>query len=514
MRSQGLAAIILMVSLSPCVLAQQTSVCANMMNFKAAGVEITKAAQLPDGNTEPNPFGIPGRTSPRPAYCRVEGVMNRRKGVGGEEFGINFALALPDKWNGDFLMQGGGGGNGVVLPPVGEVAAGDTPGLMRGFAVVSTDTGHKSHGGPFDFSFMKDEQAYLDFAYLANAQVALLAKQLIAQYYGKPAAYSYFSGCSTGGREGMILSQRYPTVFNGIISGDPAMRTGLSNLAIGEWMPVAFNQIAPKDTNGKPIIEQAITDQDRKLIGDALLKQCDAMDGVADGLISDPLACKFDPAVLTCKNSETDSCLSANKVAAIKKAMDGPKTSEGIQVYPGFLYDTGITVSTSRTRGLLAPGAGIFGPAPTSMEIDVEKRALAVSQPLVDSMSTNLSTFAQNGGKLIFYHGDSDPWFSPLDTFDYYKDIAEANGGVEVVSKWSQFYFVPGMTHCAGGQALDRFDLLTPLVNWTEKGTEPQSVIATGKAFPGRSRPLCAYPKHPHYMGQGDTENAKNFECR
>ena len=175
-------------------------------------MEITKATPIAAGTTEPNPYG-PGHSAPLPAYCRVEGVINRRIGVGGEEFGINFALAMPDHWNSDFLMQGGGGGNGVVLPPLGLVAAGDTPGLMRGFAVVSTDTGHKSHGGAFDFGFMKDEQAYLDFAYLANAQVAALAKELIAQYYAKPPAHSYFSGCSTGGREGMILSQRYPDGF-------------------------------------------------------------------------------------------------------------------------------------------------------------------------------------------------------------------------------------------------------------------------------------------------------------
>ena len=216
---------------------------------------------------------------------------------------------------------------------------------MRGFAVVSTDTGHKSHRGPFDFDFMKDQQAYLDFAYLANAQVAALAKQLIAQYYGKPVAFSYFSGCSTGGREGMILSQRYPTVFDGIISGDPAMRTGLSNLAIGKWIPVAFNQIAPKDADGKPIITQAISDADRKLIRMRCCKKCDAKDGVADGMISDPLGCDFDPAALTCNAGKSESCLTPEKVAAIKKAIGGPRTSGGVQVYPGFLYDTGITAS-------------------------------------------------------------------------------------------------------------------------------------------------------------------------
>src|SRR3954469_18497824 len=127
----------------------------------------------------------------------------------------------------------------------------------------------------------------------------------------------------------MILSQRYPTVFNGIISGDPAMRTGLSNLAIGRWIPIAFNQIAPKDSNGKPLIEQAITDNDRKLIADALMNRCDAKDGVADGMISDPLACDFDPEMLVCKSAKSDSCLAPEKAAAIKKALDGPKTPNG-----------------------------------------------------------------------------------------------------------------------------------------------------------------------------------------
>lgn len=501
------------LALAPCLWAQQTNSCANLLNFKAPGVEITKAAPIAAGSTESIPFAPPGQSLVLPAYCRVEGVINRRTGVGGEEFGINFALAMPERWNGDFLMQGGGGGNGIVYPPLGLTASGDTPALMRGYAVVSTDTGHKSHGGAFDFGFMKDEQAYLDFAYQANVEVAALARQIIAQYYSKPAAYSYFTGCSTGGREGMILSQRHPTAFNGIIVGDPAMRTGLSNLAIGESIPAAFNQIAPKDANGKPMIEEAITDSDRKLIMDALMKQCDAKDGVADGMIFDPLACDFDPEVLACKNGENESCLAPNKVAAIKKAFGGPKTSHGIQIYPGFLYDAGIAASTG-IRGLLVPGPGLFGPAPTTTEVDVDTEAIKDVQPLVDSMSTNLSTFAGHGGKLIFFHGDSDPWFSPLDTFNYYKDMAAANGGLDAVSNWSQFYFVPGMSHCGGGPALDQFDLLGALSNWVEKGIAPQSVIATGKAFPGRSRPLCPYPKHAQYKGQGNTEDANNFECR
>ncbi len=513
MRSESLRAVFfLIVAFAATAFAQQNDSCTTLLNVKATSLEITKAAHVEAGSTEPIPWNQ-SRSAPLPAYCRVEGILHRRSGVDGEEFGITFVLAMPDKWNGDFLMQGGGGSNGIVLAPLGLNAAGDTPGLMRGFAVASTDTGHKSHRPGFDFGFMRDQQAYLDFAYLANAEVATVAKQLIAQHYGKPAAFSYFSGCSTGGREGMILSQRYPTVFNGIISGDPAMRTGLSNLAIGRWIPIMFNQVAPKDANGKPVIEQAITDNDRKLIKDALMKKCDAKDGVADGLISDPLACDFDPETLACKGDKNDSCLAPEKAAAIKKALGGPKTSSGTQVYAGFLYDAGLT-NGPPFRGLLSPGPGIFGPATTDMTMDVDKEALAAIQPLVDSMSTNLTAFSAHGGKLIFYHGDSDPWFSPLDTFGYYKDMAAANGGLDAVSKWSQFYFVPGMSHCGGGQALDQFDLLGAIVNWVEKGAVPTSVIATGKAFPGRSRPLCAYPKHAHYKGQGDTEDAANFECR
>ncbi len=499
--------------LAPCVRSQQPGSCADLSNFKSPGVEISKAALIAAGSTTPIPFSMPTQSLVLPAYCRVEGIINRRKGAGGEEFGIQFVLAMPDQWNGDFLMQGGAGGNGILYPPIGQTAAGDKPALMRGYAVVSTDTGHKSHNGVFDFSFEKDQQAFLDFAYLANVQVAALSKQIIAQYYGKSAAYSYFTGCSTGGREGMVLSQRFPTEFDGIIVGDPAMRTGFSNLAIGEWIPAAFNQIAPKDPDGKPIITEAITDSDRKLLMDALMKQCDAHDGLADGLISDPLACRFDPESLACKPGQTDSCLAPAKVAAIKKAIGGPKTSEGVQVYSGFLYDSGIAATTG-IRGILVPGPGIFGPPPTATEVDVDSEALKDIQPLVDSTATNLSTFAAHGSKLIFFHGDSDPWFSPLDTFDYFKDMTTANGGSDAVSHWSQFYFVPGMSHCAGGHSLDQFDLLGALSNWVEKGIAPQSVTATGKAFPGRSRPLCPYPKHAQYKGQGNTEDASSFECR
>ncbi len=490
--------------------------CVALGHLRIDDVEITKSAMMPAGTAVPPAYPGAPTSGPLPEHCRVDGVINRRKGADGEEFGISFALALPDAaaWNGDFIMQGGGGGNGVVAYPIGASYSGDKSALGRGFAVASTDTGHKAKTGPFDFSFMRDQQAYLDFAFLANAEVAGVAKKIIAQYYAKSAAYSYFVGCSTGGREGMILSQRYPSVFNGIVSGDPAMRTGLSNLAISKWIPAAYNQAAPKDESGKPLIDKFLTDGDRKVFMDALMKQCDGKDGVVDGMISDPTSCDFDPAALACKPGQSDVCIAPEKVAAIKKAFAGPKNSYGTQVYPGFLYDAGIA-ETGSVPGLLALGVnGLFGPYPTVTEIDVDNEALHASDPLVEPASTNLSTFSARGGKFLFFHGDSDPWFSPLDTLGYYRSLAATNGGAEKVSEWSRMFLVPGMRHCGGGPALDQFDMLGAVVNWVEKGTAPAFIIATGKAFPGRSRPLCAYPKHAHYSGHGATNDASNFTCQ
>jgi feruloyl esterase len=250
------------------------------------------------------------------------------------------------------------------------------------------------------------------------------------------------------------------------------------------------------------------------LFVDALLNQCDAKDGLEDGMIFDPMDCHFDPEVLACKGGESASCIAPEKIAAIEKAFAGPKDQDGNQIYPGFPYDTGITSKTG-IPGLLAPSShGIFGPYTTATELDLDKAALHASDPLVDSTDTNLSTFSADGGKLIFFHGLSDPWFSPLDTLDYYKSLAQTSGGTEKVAQFSQIYQVPGMSHCGGGPSLDQFDMLGAVVDWVEKGITPKSVIATGKAFPGRSRPLCPYPQHAQYKGSGNAEDASNFECR
>ena len=499
-----LLAIMLALTTAPAAFAQAAHRCADLTGFHSPGLplEVNKAEPV-------------AARPPAPAYCRVDGVIEPRIGADGTSYGIGFAHGLPDAWNGGFLFQGGGGLNGMVAPPMGGVAAGDTPGLARGFAVVTTDTGHK--GTAFDGSFMRDQQASLDFYYVAIGRVAVLAKEMIAWYYGRAAAHSYYAGCSTGGREGMIMSQRHPSYFDGIVSGDPAIRTGYSNLALG-YIGAVFSRAAPKDSSDRSDPGKLFSDSDRKLIVKSLLDRCDAKDGIQDGMIFNSRACDFDPTALTCQGAKTDQCLAASQVEALKTAFAGPKTMHGDQVYPGVVYDAGLDESTGLPGLLRGPRIPVQTGADTS-NFDVDREANRVASDTNglagDSTWTNLSSFAGHGGKLILYHGLSDPWFSPLDTLGYYQKMARDTGGPNPVTSWSRLYLVPGMGHCGGGSAaLDRFDMLTAIVNWVEKGEAPDSVIATGRAFPGRSRPLCPYPQYAEYKGSGDPNDSKNFVCK
>jgi feruloyl esterase len=490
---------VLILACAALAAAQTSTKCSDLTKLQIPGVNlvITKAEAV-------------AASASAPSHCQADGIIDQRSGVAGKPYGIQFAIALPDTWNNRFLFQGGGGYNGSVRPPVGAAAVGDRSGLARGFAVVSTDTGHT--GATFDTSFNQDQQASLDFAQVAVGRVTEIAKQIVAQYYGQAAKYSYFAGCSTGGREGMLMTQRYPGYFDGVVSGDPAMRTGFSQIG-NNWAAVSFNQIAPKDDSGRPQPNKIFSEADKKLIVNGVLNACDANDGLKDGMIFNTQSCKFDPAVLTCAGAKTESCLSSPQVDALKKAFAGPHNSKGDLVYPMNAYDAGIAnLFPSSTP----PAAGAPAP-PTSIDVDQRLFNILASplEALTDSTWTNLSSFSSHGGKLLFYHGMSDPAFSAMDTLDYYQKMSKANGGMDKVQSWSRMYLVPGMAHCRGGEyALDQFDLLSAVVDWVEKGKAPDSVVATGKAFPGRSRPLCAYPKYAQYTGQGDPEDAKNFVCR
>ena len=438
-----------------------------------------------------------------PAHCRVDGVIDARSGRDGKSYGIGFAVALPVHWNGRFLMQGGGGLNGSVASPAGSQFAGDQSALERGFAVASTDSGHQ--GPVFDAAFFRDQQAALNFLYQGVGEVVVVAKALVASHYGRDSDHSYFVGCSTGGREAMMMSQRFPNYFDGIVAGAPAMRTSFSNLGL-RHAATKLNAIA----------SQPLTDADRHLIVEGALQACDTIDGNQDGFIFAPQECHFDPGVLECKGAKTASCLTTEQVGAVRALMAGPRKASGRQVYPGYYWDTGIANTRGLPGILVGPPIPEGPPAGTMFDVDAAADAAMDARAMIGDTHawTNLSTFRAHGGKLIFLHGVSDPWFSAQDTVQYYERLGADNAEAKL-QDWSRLFLVPGMGHCGGGErTLDQFDMLTPLVAWVEKDVAPRQVIAKGTSAPGESRPLCPYPAHAHYSGKGAASDATNYVCK
>jgi pimeloyl-ACP methyl ester carboxylesterase len=476
------------------------------------GVTITSAVHLAASPAKPSAGQAPP-TPALPAHCRVEGTIDPHKGADGKAYAIGFAIALPDSWNGRFLLQGGGGLNGSVAAPTGPVAAGDRPALARGFAVISHDSGHKGAG--FDDSFMTDQRAALDFAEASVRTVTLVGKALTERFYARPIAHSYMTGCSTGGRESMLASQRYPELFDGIIVGAPAMRTGHSNLAI-EYSTVQFNQASPRDPQGLPILAQAFSPADRKTLIDGLLKQCDALDGRTDGMIFNVAGCHFRPAALQCTGAKNDSCLSSAQVGALDRAFAGPKDAAGYPIYVPVPFDTGITYSGPGLAGYLPSGQPTpFGPSTRALTIDMDARLHELQghawQRLTDTnVWTDLDTFLGRGSKILFFHGVSDPWFSANDSWDYWQRAAQTNGAA--FTDASRYYIIPGMGHCQGGNSYDQFDLLSPLVEWVETHKPPTRPIASRRDG-SASVPLCPHPTYPHYVA-GDASKPESYECR
>lgn len=495
--------------------AQTDAACAALLSYapKDSNLKILKASHDLNRQTQAGPGG-PGATLP--PHCHVEGEIDRRTGVNGKSYALRFAVNLPDNWNGRYLFQGGGGLNGSLGEPLGAVASGGQNALARGFAVVSTDSGHQGQG--FDASFLADQEAAMNFNFLGNARVTQATKPLVTEYYKKVISKSYFTGCSTGGREGMIMAQRFPLLYDGIITGAPAMRTDLSNQGL-RWLNVQLNQVAPKGPDGFPLPGPQLSKQEMKTAVNGLLQACDMLDGAKDGLVHNVAGCKFDARTLACKAGQTADCLAPAKAEALAKALAGPVDSRGVQVYSRFQLDTGADDDTGFQKGLLAGGATPPEGAPVNkmMKQDVDAEFIASEaddRRIANSTSVNLTTFSGHGGKQIFYHGVSDPWFSAMDTLAYYQRMTAANGGLQTVDKWSRLFLVPGMGHCQGGEAtLDTFDMLTSIVDWVEKDQAPASVVSTGRSMPSVSRPLCPYPQHSQYSGKGDINDAKNFSC-
>jgi feruloyl esterase len=444
-------------------------------------------------------------------------MLNRRTGVDGQQYGVGFALSLPADWTGRFLFQGGGGFNGVLRPPIGAGATGTLPALTRGFAVAATDAGHRApNGNVLDTAFLKDQQATLDFAYQAVDRVTGVAKAIIARHYAQPVSRSYYAGCSTGGREAMLAAQRYPTEFDGVIAGAPNMRINYAVLGL-DWINVQLNQVAPRDAKGQPVTRDALSSSQKQAVIEGIRNACDANDGVRDGLVFNTSSCAFDPKTLVCGGPNSGAgCLTAVQAASLERAFAGPRTSAGRHLYVPFPYDTGIADPHQGIPGILH--GGFNGSSASTTDPDAAARWADSDAPsaVIDTFGwTNLTTFAGRGGKMLLYHGVSDPTFSALDTVDYYNRLGDANGGADAVQRWARLFLVPGMGHCGGGSlTTDSFDLLTPLVDWVERGIAPDTVVASRRAEPPLTRPLCPYPRYAHYSGRGNVNDPSSFTCR
>jgi feruloyl esterase len=507
--------------------------CAGLKNFVVAETTIESTEAVAAGSKAPGFMGKPDpQAAALPAFWQVTGVIQNRIGADGKPYGIHFELRLPANWNGKFFFQGGGGMDGMVSPALGSVGRGFQSALERGYAVVSDDSGHSASTGG---AFGHEQQARIDFAYQSTPTTTHVAKQLIAAFYGKTPNHSYFVGCSNGGREAMMAVQRSPLDFDGAVAGDPGFR--LAHAAVGEaWDTQAFLAAAPKDAEGHPILSKSFSNADMKLIADAVVAKCDALDGLKDGEINNFSACKFDPAALTCKGAKAADCLTKEQVAALKKSFDGAHDSKGNAIYSSWPYDAGVgdmgwrmwKLGTSETARANAANVTMGATALTEYfvhpyvdgltveNIDFNRAATLIEQTasINDAVDTDLSTFAARGGKLIIYEGLSDPVFSADDIMDYYRQLEKANGGVEKTESTARLFMIPGMSHCGGGPATDQFDSLTALENWVEHGQAPASILAQGAAFPGRTRPLCPYPQYAAYNGTGDPQEAKNFICK
>lgn len=525
-----IASALLGVIQSPDVQAQVATLtpesCLALKGLAAPGHDIDTVQWVPAG---PQPAGPAGATLELPAHCLFRVTIGAREsGIEGLRYGTGIEMRLPANWNRRLLVQGGGGLNGVLNPAFGTVS-GAPSALARGFAVVSNDGGHRGRNA-VDARFGVDQQAKLDFAYQAVERTTRETKGVIQRIYGSKPDYSYFMGCSTGGREAMMSAQRLPLEFDGVVSGNASFN--LTRIAMNQvWSLQTVTRMAPRDAQGRPQLHAAFADSQLKAISESVLRQCDALDGLRDGMVNDFQACQFDPRSMVCKAGEDPAqCLTAPQAEGLRTLFGGARNSRGEQLYGRFTYDTGIAAPAWRAMHLgtptSAPANASLGrdtlrefsitPAdpqldPLKFDFDRDVARTSETASINDAVATLLTTFANRGAKMIVYHGLSDQAMATGALTAWYERLSPRTA--EGPQSWARLFLVPGMTHCGGGQSTDQFDMLTAIQKWVEQGEAPDRIMASGRAFPQVTRPLCPFPKVARY-DRGDVNDAASFSCR
>jgi feruloyl esterase len=479
--------------------------CESLANFKSDEVVTVQSR-------------VVAATADTPQHCRVVGVIAPE---------VAFEINLPDRWNRRFYMTGNGGlaGDAVDTP----TNADRTAGLSNGFVHARTNTGHDSRKEPSGSFILSNPQKAIDYAYRAVHVTAELAKKVADYYYSQPVQFSYWNSCSNGGRQGLLEAQRYPDDFDGIVANAPWVdQTGFTVGAM--W-------------NQRALTQAPVTPAQMMLVARQVMEKCDAIDGLKDGLIDDPRACRFDAArdVPVCVAGASGAdCLTAAQAAAVNAVYSGP-ASNGKLFMPGFMPGSeAVTTAANGTTnsgwvGAIVPAQPGAKPAdfnlaegvmrylildPPQPEYDAmtfnydrDTALVARWSKLADAKDTDLSRFRKSGGKLIMTYGWADQILQPMMGVTYYEGLVATNG--RNTSDFARLFMMPGVAHCGGGVGPDRHDAVSAVIDWVEKGKAPDSLLAS-KVTSGavvRTRPLCPYPQVARYKGQGSIDDAANFSC-
>jgi len=512
--------------------------CEDIVSLKLPNTTIESATEMPadqfsvppglGANMQGPPQSLE-RTAPTklPAFCRVRITIAPA---------IRIEVWMPASgWNGNFEGVGNGGKAGSISYPAMATA------LKAGYATASTDTGHEGSEDQTKWAFHRPD-LIADFASLAIHDMTVTARKVIASYYGTGPAFTFFNGCSTGGRQGLVEAQRYPDDYNGILSGAPVIN--YTHLQAAHFAIALRTRKVP----GSYFPASKLPE-----INKASLAACDAIDGVRDGIIEDPLKCGFgkDPSALLCKASETPTCLTAEQLKTLKDIYDGYRDPRGKLVYPGFMpgYEigwktliiAGADPSQPFTDTSAVGAVGFFkyfvfnNPSWNFLTWNYDQDMALTDKKLaseINATDPGLKPFRAHGGKLLLYHGWADPGVSPLETIDYYERVVAVVTGTEVpaagretpaffdrirqTEDFVRLFMVPGMDHCGNGPGPNRFDAFGPLATWVEHGRAPGEIVASHitNGTVTLTRPLCPYPMTAHYTGHGSTDQAAHFLCR
>ena len=454
-----------------------------------------------------------------PTHCRVSGVIAPE---------VAFEVNLPARWNGRFYMIGNGGHAGEGFEDAGRTSQ-RAVALQHGFAFAMTNTGHDARKEPGASFVMSNPQKAIDYAYRAVHVTAVAAKDIATAYYARPVDKSYWNSCSNGGRQGLIEAQRFPDDFDGIVANAPWVEQ--TNFTIGTlW-------------NQRALTEAPVSAEKMALVAGRVMATCDAVDGLTDGLIDDPRACRFDPArdVPACAaGTDGADCLTAAQASVLTKVYDGP-TRNGAPFFPGFMLGSEAVVpgpggtAASGWMNLIVPRQADAKPAdfnlgentmrylvfdPPRPDYDYRTFDFDKDPPLLDrwgklanANNPDLSGFRNRGGKLLMTYGWADTILQPMMGVNYYEKALAANG--PDTTNFFRLFMLPGMAHCGGGIGPDRHDPMTAIIDWVERGKAPDTLLAS-KVTGGqvvRTRPLCVYPQVARHSGTGSIEDAANFRC-